>query len=307
MKVISQVLLWMTVFSGITMNLMAAESYLLVDEESGYILSEKNEETPRQVASLTKIATVIIVLEWLQETGGAIGQPVTVIGEAVSGGANPLNLKVGDRLPLESGLYAAMMASDNTSAYAIAAAIGQQMKPGTTGPDAVAVFVERMNLLATRLGLAATRFVNPHGLDGEGAPGTSTAADMARLAIHADRCPDFGRFCREKEHKVTFSREGRVREVTLINTNELVGSRGIDGMKTGTTIRAGQCLIVSAIGEVEVKGVKTKRRLIAVVLKSEDRFREAVLLLNQGWADLEARLVNGGTIDTNDRLLKEVK
>ena len=287
------------------MNLMAAESYLIVDQETGRILTAKNENTPRQVASLTKIATVIVVLEWIEERGGDIGQPVTVIREAVSGGANPLNLKVGDSLPLESGLYAAMMASDNTSAYAVAAAMGQQMKPGSTGPEAVAVFVEKMNLLATRLGMAATRFVNPHGLDAEGVPAVSTAADMARLAMHADRCLDFGRFCREKEHKVTFSREGSVREVTLINTNELVGSRGIDGMKTGTTMRAGQCLIVSMTKAIDVKGVTTSSRLIAVVLKSEDRFRETVLLLDRAWADLEARLVNGGTIDINDRLLKD--
>ena len=288
------------------MNVMAAESYLIVDEATGYVLAAKNENTPRQVASLTKIATVIVVLEWIEETGGDIRQSVPVISEAVAGGANPLNLKAGDSLPLESGLYAAMMASDNTSSYAIAAAMGQQMKPGSTDPEAVAVFVEKMNLLATRLGMAATRFVNPHGIDGEGDPGVSTAADMARLAIHADRKPAFGRFCKEKELTVTFSREENEREVTLINTNELIGSRDIDGMKTRTTMRAGQCLIVSATREVETKGVKINRQLIAVVLKSEDRFRETVLLLNKAWRDLEAWLVNGGTINTNDRLLKEV-
>ena len=296
----------MTVLSGLAMNVMSAESYIIADEASGYIFAEKNENTPRQVASLVKIATVIVSLEWIEEAGGDIGQIVPVIGEAVSGGANPLNLKPGDSLPLESGLYAAMMASDNTSAYAIAAALGQQMKPGTTGGEAVAVFVERMNRLAARLGMEATRFVNPHGLDGEAFLGVSTAVDMARLAIHAHRNPAFGRFCSEKEHTVAFSRSGSGREVTLINTNELVGSRGIDGMKTGTTMRAGQCLIASATREIEMKGVKSDRRLIAVVLNSKDRFRETVLLLNQAWTDFEMWLANGGVIDTNDRLLKEV-
>lgn len=305
MKVNNLTAVLITAWSGITMNLTAAESYLIADQETGFILAAGNENVPRQVASLTKVATVMVALEWLEESDGDSGQLVPVTTEAVSGGANPLNLKAGDKLPLDAGLYAAMMASDNTSAYAIAAAIGQQMQPGKSGDGAVAVFVERMNALATRLGMDRTRFVNPHGLDEEEGRGVSTAADMARLAIHASRCPAFAGFCGGKERTVTFSRAGKGIEVTLINTNELVGSRGIDGMKTGTTRRAGPCLMVSATREIEVKEVRRNRRLILVLLNSEDRFREAVLLLNQAWLDCEKWLSNGGVIGTNDHLRNE--
>jgi len=284
--------------------MIAAESYLVADQASGYILMAKDADTPRQVASLTKIATSVVALEWLGEQGGDTNQTVAIIPEAVSGGVNPLKLEVGDRLVLADAIRAAMMASDNASAYALAAALGSQMRPGSDPSDAMAAFVEKMNALAARLGMERTHFVNPHGLDGGKTDAFSTASDIARLAIHACDLPDFLNYCREKEYKATIRRGGADLELTIVNTNELVGSRGIDGMKTGTTTLSGPCLVATATRGFSSGDVTAERRLIVVVLKAEDRFREAVLLFNEGWPACEKWIAAGPVIEANDHLRK---
>ncbi len=276
--------------------MQAAESVIVADHESGCIFLQRDADSPRQVASLSKIATAVVALEWIDESGGDLGQIATIHSEAVAGGVNPLKLRPGDQLTLSAAIHAGMMASDNTSAYALAATLGEQMQPQTDPAAAVAVFVEKMNALALRLGMDRTHFVNPHGLDGGKTDAFSTAADIARLAIHACDRADFLSYCREKEHQITIRRDGTEMPLTITNTNELVGSRGIDGMKTGTTTLSGPCLVTTATRE--------GRRLIVVVLKAEDRFRETVLLIDKAWPALEKWDAEGAVIDANDRLRK---
>ena len=284
-------------------NSNAAESHIVVDHATGYILETKGAETPRQVASLTKIAAVLVILEWLDETGSDPASLVSVPAEALRGGANPLGLRVNDELSIETGLFAAMMASDNTSTYAVADAIGKRIDPASD-KGGVAVFVARMNQRARDLGMAQTRFVNPHGLDEGGEPGVSTASDLARLAIKAHDHPAFARYCGGKERTVEFVRDGTRVPVKLINTNELVGSRGIDGTKTGTTRLAGPCLVVTATHDLALGERVENRRLVVVLLNAEDRFREAVLLLDRAWPSATEWLLSGGQSDPKQRLRK---
>lgn len=283
----------------------AATSHLVIDHGSGQVLLAKEAETPRAIASLTKIAAVLVALEWSEEKGVALSTSVTVPTAALSGGANPLGLQAGDEVSLETAFFAAMMASDNTSTHAFAEWIGRQMEGAAEAGAGVDRFVARMNELAGRLGMARTRFVTPHGLDPEGTGGVSTATDVGRLVIAALDHPGLLRFASEKEREVAFSRKGRSVSVRLVNTNELVGSRGIDGLKTGTTRRAGPCLVVTATKDLSVGGTTQPRRLIIIVLDSTDRFREAVLLLNEGWTASSAWLEGGATAG-NECLRKPV-
>ena len=276
-----------------------AESHIVVDAKTGFVLLSKDENTPREVASLTKVATVLAALEWVTEKGAELSIMMPVSKSAVSGGVNPLKLQLGDSLSIESALFAAMMASDNTSAYVLAEYVGSEMAPGNDGDVAVGVFVERMNRLASDLVMSSTRFVNPHGLDGATTRGKSTAADMARLTIHAYEEPGFSRLVSEKEKEIVFFRDGNPVAIRVNNTNALVGSRGIDGVKTGTTSRAGACLITSSVGA----GENDSARLISVVLKADDRFRESVILLSDGWQARGEWLAKGGEIGENESLL----
>lgn len=280
----------------------AADCHLVAEHSTGRILLAKNETEPRQVASLTKIASVLLALEWCEETTiDPAKWSFTVPAAAIRGGANPLGLKAGDALTLETGLFAAMMASDNTSAHAFAEALGREMMPGTEVGGGADVFVERMNHLAERLGMKDTHFVNPHGLDEGAEKGVSTAADLARLALAAIDRPGFLQYGSERERQVSFLRNGAEVRAKLTNTNELVASRGIDGMKTGTTRLSGPCLITTATRDLPIDGVTVPRRLVVIVLNAGDRFREAVLLLDQGWAALAS--VREG--DPKQRLRKE--
>lgn len=280
----------------------AEECHLVAEHSTGRILLAKNETQPRQVASLTKIASVLLALEWCEETTiDPAKWSFTVPAAAIRGGANPLGLTAGDELTLETGLFAAMMASDNTSAHAFAEAIGREMMPGVEVGKGVDVFVERMNRLAARLGMKDTHFVNPHGLDEGTEKGVSTAADLALLALGAIDRPGFLRYGGERERQVSFLRNGTEVRVKLTNTNELVASRGIDGLKTGTTRLSGPCLIATATRDLPINGSVVARRLVVIVLNAEDRFREAVLLLDQGWS----ALASGGEGDPKQRLRKE--
>lgn len=284
---------------SLSANAPASEAYLVAEAGEGLVLVAKNESQPRQVASLTKIAAVLVALEWCVEKKIDPEQwTFDVPAAAIRGGANPLGLRGGDVLTLATGLRAAMMASDNTSTHAFAEAIGREM---SGEGDGVARFVGHMNALAARLGMMDTRFVNPHGLDEGAERGVSTAADLARLSLAALDRPGFLDYGSEREREVSFLRDGQEVKLKLANTNELVASRGIDGMKTGTTRLSGPCLIATATRDLSSDGGSVTKRLVVVVLAAEDRFREAVLLLDQGWSILGG--VGGG--ETKERLRKE--
>lgn len=276
--------LQLMIAAGMTSHLVASESSIVVDAQTGRVLAAHRAEAPRAIASLAKIATVIVALEWVRENNADLAATMNVSSTAMAGGANPLGLQKGDLLPLDSAIAAAMMASDNSSALVIAESIGAYIAPETSGLDARTAFVSRMNELAGKLALRDTRFVNPHGLDTADASGHSCASDLAILARHAYTLPELIGYASSKERTVTFYREGQTKTVRLLNTHELIGSRGVDGLKTGTTLAAGPCLITSAHGGDQ--GGRSDQRLIVVVLGSQDRFRETVLLLDKGWKAL---------------------
>ena len=285
------------IWTGSMMAGRAAESSIVVDVETGIVLLSENPDEKRQVASLTKVATILVALKWLDENKATDEVEILVSAEAVSGGVNLLKFEEGDRLSLHSAMLAAMMVSDNISAYAIAEFVGNRLRAGAGESDAVSRFVTKMNLEAAALRLSDTRFVNPHGLDEGSHFGESTAANMAMLAIEAVNHAKFLTLCRESEETIKVTRGKIEQDILVKNTNELVGSRGIDGVKTGTTRRSGSCLMATA-----VSAVSGSERLVSVVLDAEDRFRKTVLLLNQGW-EIYRKFSKEGVPETNRRLL----
>src|SRR5260370_2411790 len=141
-----------------------------------------------------------------------------------------------------------------------------------------------MNALATQLKMERTRFVNPHGIDDNVRPlPYSTAEDMARLTRYAMNKAGFRFYVSQKERQISFQRGARKLSYLLRNTNELLGKQGIDGVKTGRTARAGDCLVLSANRESEIvrQGAMTPgypRNLIVVLLGTPSRFGERALL-----------------------------
>jgi D-alanyl-D-alanine carboxypeptidase (penicillin-binding protein 5/6) len=273
-----------------------AAAYAVADQTTGYVLEAYKGEDKRQIASLTKIATGKVVLDWAAKTGRDLAEQIVIPPQAIeeAGAVNPMGLLPNDLISYRDLLYAALMQSDNTAAATLAYYVGAALRPegGERMRElgAVEVFVSQMNALARQLGMERTLFVNPHGLEPrKGLQPFSTAIDMAKLTAYAMKDPAFRFYVSQKERKVSFNRGGQVFQYLLRNTNELVGTQGIDGVKTGRTAKAGECIIVSSQREPEVTQqggttLVTPRRLNVVILGATDRIAAANQLLSHGWA-----------------------
>ncbi|HEX2750382.1 MAG TPA: serine hydrolase, partial [Verrucomicrobiales bacterium] len=226
------------VYPGIT-------SYVVMDAHDQHVVLAHDANTKRPIASLTKIATAVVVLDYLRNAQLDAGELMTVPSQVqLLGGPGAAALQPGDQLSIRDGLYAAMIASDNYAAETLAAHIGQKMTAQGMGSNPMSAFLQQMNSLAANVGMRDTRFANAHGLDIQ--RGYSTAADMARLTIHALNVPGFSFYCSQPGRRITVIRAGQAQGVSISTTNELLFKGGIDGVKTGTTDLAGQCLIVTA-------------------------------------------------------------
>ncbi len=267
-----------------------AAAYVISDNTTGFTLESSNPDKKLQIGSLTKIATAMVVLDWAAAKNADLGQLATVPDSAQALGQAGMGLRPGDACSLRDLLYAALMQSDNSASQTLADHVGRALGGGGREVSAVDVFVAQMNALARRLGMLRTRFLNPHGLDNmESSLPYSTANDLALLTRYAMSTSGFRFYVSQKERRVSFmSPTGEQSQYQLQNTNELVGVGAIDGVKTGTTRKAGPCVIISAARAPESRQegethVITPRRLNVVVLGAPDRFQVASSLLARGW------------------------
>ena len=264
-----------------------AAAWVVSDSTTGFVLDSSNPAKKLQIGSLTKIAMAMVVLDWVEAEKRDINEFATVPNSAAGLNTAPsAGLTPGDRVTLRDLLYAALMQSDNQAAETLAVHVGTTLGRGAPG-DA---FVSQMNALARRLGMMRTRFLNPHGLDGiERSDPYSTAEDLAKLVAYAMDSSAFRFYVSQKERKITIeTATGEQTFYLLRNTNELLGENSIDGVKTGTTRKAGGCVAISAARPPESrqegeKHIITPRRLNVIVLGSADRFGIARGLLQRGW------------------------
>jgi D-alanyl-D-alanine carboxypeptidase (penicillin-binding protein 5/6) len=259
-----------------------AAAYTISDSTTGFILEEFNGDRKLQIGSLTKIATAMVVLDWSASRGARGGD----LGALASISDSAAAIATPQGVGFEPGEGCSL--PDNVAAATLAEHVGRALGGGNAAP--VVTFVVQMNALARKLGMTRTRFINPHGLDTlEPTLPYSTAEDLSKLAAYAMANSAFRFYVSQKERKISiFAGSNGQREYLLRNTNELLGINAIDGVKTGSTARAGQCVIISAAkapesrqqGEVHIV---TPRRLNIVVLGSPNRFNFAVALLDRGW------------------------
>ena len=176
------------------------------------------------------------------------------------------------------------MQSDNIAAYTLARSrrvdACNRLRPlrRIQKSRPVDIFVSQMNALAKQLKMERTRFVNPHGIDVNVKPlPYSTAEDLARLTRYAMNKASFRFYVSQKEAPDLVPARRPRTALSLRNTNELLGTRGIDGVKTGTTARAGECLVLSASRDSEIiKNGNTRHRLSAAHHCRSARQRESL-------------------------------
>jgi serine-type D-Ala-D-Ala carboxypeptidase (penicillin-binding protein 5/6) len=289
----------------------AAQAWVIVDAQTGFVLQEHASKDKRQIGSLTKIATACVVLDWAEHKGGDLNQIVTIPPSAFVGTLeNQVGFQPGDDIALRDLLYAALVQSDNIAAYTLASYVGSTLQGSSqqSKVSALDVFVTQMNALAKQLKMDRTRFVNPHGVDQNVKPlPYSTAEDLARLTRYALNKAGFRFYVSQRERQISWRRAGKEMRYNLRNTNELLGTNGIDGVKTGLTARAGQCLILSSARESEVvRGAQGERifprRIIVVLLGSISRFAEGGQMIAQGWQLYDQWAAEGRLVDPKKML-----
>ena len=273
----------------------SASSSIIIDNETGCILDEKNADDKLPIASLTKIAVVVTLLDWVKLSGTSLDTKAEVPPQAPpQGTANPFGLQSGDRIALRDLIYLALLASDSEAALTIANHVGQKL-PNPQNLDSVGNFVSQLNALAFELEMKHTLFLNPHGLlmpSNEQQP-YSSAADLARLTRYAYSKSGFAFYAAQKSRELHVERAGKSIGVTVENTNKLLGVDRIDGVKTAHSTSAGDCIVLTSSRDPEVKRqgdtvYTTPRRIIIVLLGSTDRFKEGLALDRRGWGLYEA-------------------
>lgn len=241
--------------AGFISPVIDAAAVISMDEETGGILHEKAAHQTRQIASITKLMTAVIILE-----ENELDSVVTVSREANALDGSQMLLKTGETITVENLLYGLMINSANDAALTLA-----EFNAGT-----VDKFVEKMNKKAEELKLTETHFQNPIGLDNK--DNYSSAYDIATLARYIYQ-KDFVRKSAVIKEKEVKSVDG-ITVHKLKSTNELLDSYlKIKGLKTGTTDKAGQCLV--AIAENDAGN-----EIITVVLGSPARFTESKVLID---------------------------
>ncbi len=265
-------------------------AYAVVDSASGHVLLEQGAGKRMDVGSLTTIATAMVVLDWLDYRKKDISEIAIVPPDAVGYPENPIGFQAGDQVSIRDLLYATLMQSDDIAAHTLAVHVGEDLPPATPDETPEQRFVAQMNALARKLGMRSTLFVNPTGLDmNERRTSYTTAMDLALLTRYAMNRSQFRFYVSQKNRQIdvdhpTAGAGGYVLE----NTNSLLGVDAIDGVRTGISKKAGPCAVLSAARPPESvqqgeNYIITPRRLVVVVLGSQDRFGVGDQLLRNGW------------------------
>jgi len=241
-------------------------SVMLLEPESGQIIFEMNADSPRAVASITKVMTILLTLEAIDAGRISPDDLITVSSEAAGMGGSQILLDVGETQRIDILLKSMIVGSANDAAVALAEAM--------YGSEALCV--ARMNERAAELGMTDTHFVNCTGLPAEGQH--TTARDVARMSIAMFRHPEYYTYSKVWLDNVDHG-DGRITQLT--NTNKLIRlCDGCDGGKTGSTNEAGYCVTATA--------KRAGMRLIAIVLgasSGSERFKIAKEMFDYGFAN----------------------
>lgn len=240
-----------------------AKSSILMEYSTGQILAENNADERLSIASVTKIMTLLLIMEALDAGKIKMEDMVTVSENAMSMGGSTMFLEAGEQLSVDEMIKGIAVASANDGCVAMAEHL--------CGSEEA--FVDMMNERAKELGMDNTQFMNTNGLDEEGH--YSSARDVAKMSREL--------MSHEKIFEYTTIWTGMMHndKFELANTNKLIRFyQGANGLKTGSTSEAGCCLSASA--------KRNDMQLIAVVLgapTSKDRFNSARALLDYGFAN----------------------
>jgi len=258
--------------------LVSARAWAVVDGKTGKLLWGGRAAEPLPIASTTKIMTARLVLRLAADDARVLDEQVTVSERAARTTGSSAKLCAGDRYRVRDLLYGLLLPSGNDAAVALAEHFGPRFRgEGKGDGDAVALFVAEMNREAGALNLAETHYLDPNGLGRN----TASARDLAALTWRAMQDPLFRRYVSTRRHECeAVDARGERRTVVWQSTNRLLDIEGYDGVKTGTTGAAGNCLVAS--------GHHDGDHLLVVVLgctSNDSRYLDARNLFRWAWRE----------------------
>ena len=250
----------------------SAKSAILLEPTTGEIIFEKNSHEKLHPASMTKMMSMLLIIEAIENEVISWDEMVTVSDNAAGMGGSQILLEVGEQMSVQDLFKGIAVASGNDAVVALAEKIG----------GSEAIFVDMMNKRAKELGLTDTHFKNPHGLDDD--DHYSSAYDMAMIGKELVKHEKVLEFTKIYED---YLRQNTDRKIWLVNTNKLVRFyEGVDGLKTGYTASAGYCLTATA--------KKGSSRFLAVAMGEPDsktRNQEISEMLDYAFAQYEVEIM----------------
>lgn len=244
---------------------------IVIEADSGTVLYEKNADTPYPPASIVKLLTALIIAETTQPDETVIFS-YDAVYRVENGSGNPISIEAGDKLTVQECMYAMLLQSSNQAANALAEHVAGSNEK----------FAEYMNKKAANLGCTASYFVNPSGLNDRRQ--VVTARDMANIAVAAFNNSLVREIASSKEYQLppTLNNKSGLllqMEHRLLNSNAYIYDYAFAG-KTGYTVSAGNTLVTAA--------QKNEKKLIAVILKSEQtHYEDTIKLFDYGFSYLE--------------------
>ncbi|MGM0846017.1 MAG: D-alanyl-D-alanine carboxypeptidase family protein [Bacillota bacterium] len=261
---------------------VSAQKAIVIDQDTGRILYEKDAHTKSRIASITKIMTAIIAIE-----SGKLDEKATVSSLAVKTEGSSIYLQPGEKIKLEDLVYGLMLRSGNDSAVAIAEHVGGSLDG----------FVYLMNKKAEEIGMVNSHFENPHGLD-DHENHLSTAYDMAILTKYAMQNAKFREVSGTKLHTSPDPQHEWDRKWR--NKNRLLTEKYkyCTGGKTGYTKRAKRTLVTTA--------TKNEQNLIAVTLNGPDDWNDHIQMFEYGFQNFDTVIAipQGEIKDVEDEFYK---
>lgn len=240
-------------------------SYYLIDLNTNNVILSQNDTTQRPPASTVKLLTGLVAMETLNEND------TVTVGNEVLIEDSTLGLKPGDTIKVKDLLTAIYLPSANDAAIALA----------VKAKGSLSAFIDSMNKYALELGCKDSHFQTPNGLPVSDQ--YTTAQDLSKIANKFTQNKTLMEYAQQKEGKVEWTTSnGLKRSIKVYNTNEFLGIYpGDQGLKTGTTSEAGQCLVTYV--------TRPDGDLILVLLGSKNRYKETKTLLDQGLAAMRTR------------------
>lgn len=286
MRMISKLVIFFLIVSLFIANIpqkvdasvsVSARGAILMEQESGRILFEKDAHTKRRIASITKIMTALLAIE-----SGKMNEMVKVSDQATRAEGSSVYLKPGEEIKLEHLVYGLMLRSGNDTAVAIAEHVGGSLDG----------FVFLMNQKAKEIGMLNTHFSNPHGLD-DHEDHYSTAYDMALLTRYAMKYETYQKIVSTKVYHAPNPTENWERQWK--NKNRLLTKyKYTTGGKTGYTKRAKRTLVSTA--------TKGDMSLIAVTLNASDDWNDHIAMYENGFQSYDmAEVLSKGKIDVENK------